>query len=290
MKKTFYFIALLIIVLNCSFYTTNRRLPEANATGITVNLQSRVASPGDDKSFTIVSKKEQWDPKATAIIICDMWDQHWCKGATKRVGELAPHINDVIVAARKKGVLIVHAPSDCMSYYKDATGRKLMQQYAGTTPGYVTGDVKLASEKDVAWPIDQSNEGCDDSPRCEQRNAWTREISTIVIDPKDAISDDGEEIGKLFTDRKIKNVILVGVHTNMCIIHRSFGLRNMTRLGMNVALMRDLTDAMYDHTQWPYVSHFEGVDRMIAYIEKYICPTITSSDITGKSNFSFTKK
>ena len=23
-----------------------------------------------------------WDPKQTAIVICDMWDQHWCQGAT----------------------------------------------------------------------------------------------------------------------------------------------------------------------------------------------------------------
>ena len=32
----------------------------------------------------------RWDPAKTAIIICDMWDQHWCRGATRRVGELAP--------------------------------------------------------------------------------------------------------------------------------------------------------------------------------------------------------
>ena len=23
----------------------------------------------------------KWEPKQTAIVICDMWDQHWCQGA-----------------------------------------------------------------------------------------------------------------------------------------------------------------------------------------------------------------
>ena len=45
----------------------------------------------------------------------------------------------------------------------------------------------------------------------------------------------------------------MGVHTNMCVIGRSFGLRNMVRLGMNVVLMRDMTDTMYDSKQWPEV-------------------------------------
>ena len=47
----------------------------------------------------------QWDPAQTAVIICDMWNQHWCQGATRRVGELAPAMNKAVAAARAKGVL-----------------------------------------------------------------------------------------------------------------------------------------------------------------------------------------
>lgn len=32
------------------------------------------------------------------------------------------------------------------------------------------------------------------------------------------------------------------VHTNMCVLGRPFGLRQLSRLGKNVALVRDLTD------------------------------------------------
>ena len=58
----------------------------------------------------------------TAIIICDMWNQHWCRGATRRVGELAPAMNRAVAAARAKGVLIIHSPSSCMDAYKGHPG------------------------------------------------------------------------------------------------------------------------------------------------------------------------
>src|SRR5262245_52936188 len=52
----------------------------------------------------------QWAPSRTAAVICDMWDQHWCKSTTARVGELAPRINQVISELRRRGVLIIHCP------------------------------------------------------------------------------------------------------------------------------------------------------------------------------------
>jgi len=61
----------------------------------------------------------------------------------------------------------------------------------------------------------------------------------------------------------------------------------MVRLGMNVALMRDMTDTMYDSTSSPFVSHFTGNSLMHAYIEKNVCPTMTSSDFTNKKQFRF---
>ncbi|GHT38939.1 hypothetical protein AGMMS49965_03670 [Bacteroidia bacterium] len=73
----------------------------------------------------------------------------------------------------------------------------------------------------------------------------------------------------------------------MCIIARSFGLRTMKRIGMNVVVMRDLTDPSYNHERAPYVDHFAGLDLMIEYIETYICPSILSTDFTEKKQFKF---
>src|SRR4051812_32741246 len=74
-----------------------------------------------------IEKKTDWDPKKTALIICDMWDDHWCKGAASRVVELAPSLNQTVKAARAKGVFIIHAPSSVTAYYKDTPQRKRAQ-------------------------------------------------------------------------------------------------------------------------------------------------------------------
>jgi type 1 glutamine amidotransferase len=51
--------------------------------------------------------------------------------------------------------------------------------------------------------------------------------------------------------------------------------------------MRDMTDAMYNPKQWPEVSHFTGNSLICEYIEKYVCPTVVSSDFTGQKQFRF---
>ena len=79
----------------------------------------------------------------------------------------------------------------------------------------------------------------------------------------------------------------MGVHENMCIINRPFALRNMVSLGMNTAVMRDLTDTMYDSKEPPGVSHFTGNSLMTEYIETYIASSVVSTDFTGKKQFRF---
>jgi len=219
-----------------------------------------------------------------------MWDQHWCKGATHRVAELAQRVNQFIAEARKKGLLIVHAPSATVSHYQDHPARERAQSAPKATdlPPEIGKWCKWidANEKTV-YPIDQSDGGCDCQPRCKGGKPWRKQIDTIHITDVDAISDSGEEVWNLFEQRGIKNVIILGVHTNMCVLGRPFGLRNMARYGKNVVLVRDLTDTMYNHRMPPYVSHFTGTDLIVEHVEKFICPTITSSVFTGQLPFHF---
>ena len=293
MKKTAFLLRLsLLLSFQIAMIYVNAQSKNIS-TQLRISMEKRMPSDSMKGETIIANDIQEWDPKETAIIICDMWDKHWCKGATDRVGEMAPVINDVITAARNKGALIVHAPSDCMDYYKNYPGRKMAQKYKSKRAQRLLNDDSLLdslpTEKNAIWPIDQSNGGCDCFPVCKQGPPWPwkRQIDAITIAENDAISDAGVEIAGLFEQKKIKNVILIGVHTNMCVIGRSFGLRSMVKLGLNVVLMRDLTDVMYDPKQAPYVSHFTGNSLMAEYIEKYVCPTILSTDFTGKDEFKF---
>jgi putative heme-binding domain-containing protein len=257
----------------------------------TLVLHARLREPAPGGAgFTVREKTRSWDPAKTAIIICDMWNQHWCKGATRRVGELAPVMNRTVKAARDRGVLIIHAPSSCMDTYKDHPARKraMSAPKAANLPSDIVGwcDRIPAEEKGV-YPVDQADGGCDDGPQCPGGSPWRSEIAAIEIHDQDAISDSGVEIWNLLESRGINHVMLMGVHTNMCVLGRPFGLRQLARHGKDVVLVRDLTDTMYNSRSWPYVSHFEGTSRIIEHIEKYVCPTIISTDLTSQPAFVF---
>lgn len=260
-----------------------------DAKTLVLHARFREPVPGGT-TFTIKEKTLKWDPAKTAIIVCDMWNQHWCKGATRRVGELAPAMNRTVKAARDQGVLIIHAPSSCMDAYKDhpARQRALNAPKAANLPNDIAGWCdRIPAEEQGVYPIDQSDGGCDDGPQCPGGSPWKSEIAAIAIDDEDAISDSGVEIWNLLASRGIDHVMLMGVHTNMCVLGRPFGLRQLARHGKDVVLVRDHTDTMYNSRGWPYVSHVEGTKRIIEHIEKYVCPTVVSTDITGQPAFAF---
>ena len=51
--------------------------------------------------------------------------------------------------------------------------------------------------------------------------------------------------------------------------------------------IRNMTDTMYNPERPPGVDHFTGTDLVIEHIEKFWCPSFTSTDITGKKAFRF---
>lgn len=238
----------------------------------------------------------RWEASKTAFIICDMWDDHWCKGAARRVGELAGPMNRMIAKARQQGAFIIHAPSTCTGFYKDSPARKRAQQAPfAKSPAPLSEQDRWGTKwcwpdpaREPDLPIDDSDMGCDCADKCTIREAWTRQIATIDIDPAvDAITDDGQETVNLLASRKIEHVVLLGVHLNMCVLGRPFAIRQMVHQGRDVALVRDMTDTMYNHEKHPRVDHFTGTDLVVGHIEKHWCPSFESTDITGAAPFRF---
>lgn len=242
--------------------------------------------PGKDQ-WRVVETPTRWDPAGTAVIICDMWNQHWCRGASDRVAEMAPRMNQLISELRGRGVLIIHCPSQTMKFYEGTPGRKLAQSAPkAATAGQPSGWAALDRSREPPLPIDDSDGGCDDIPRCKEAVPWTREIATLEIKPGDAITDSVEAYNLMHV-RGIANVMILGVHQNMCVLGRPFSIRQMVRYGQNVVLVRDMTDSMYNSRRRPYVDHFAGNDLVTWHIEKYWCPTITSDQILGGKPFRF---
>jgi nicotinamidase-related amidase len=277
--------AVLIVMAGCGGTTT--QVPGAAAMELT--LRSRTAAGPSER-------KVAWDAKRTAFVLCDLWDDHWCRSAAARVVELAGPVNRFLHEVRARGALVVHAPSTTTGFYNDHPARKRAQSAPRSeTPVPLSKEPRWGTawcwpdaSREGPLPIDDSDMGCDCPAKCTIREAWTRQIAGVDIDPdRDALTDDGQELWNLLQARGIEHVVLLGVHLNMCVLGRPFAIRQMVKLGKSVALVRDLTDTMYDPRMRPNVSHFEGTEKVVEHVERYWCPSFASPELVGGAPFRF---
>jgi len=217
------------------------------------------------------------DPARTAVVVCDMWDDHWCKSASARCAELAKAADPVLKACRDRGMTIIHCPSDTMKFYEDHPARKRMLAVEKATPP------KSKDLPNPPLPVDDSDGGCDDEKPAKMFKAWTRQHAAIAIDAdRDYVTDSGAEVYSLMAAKKLDTLIVMGVHTNMCVLNRTFAIKQMVKWGKTVYLVRDLTDAMYNPKMKPFVTHQRGTEMIVEFIEEHWCPTIESKHLLGK--------
>lgn len=251
----------------------------------TVNETQTVADPatGVAKTVTVtraipVNVTYEIDPTKCAVVVCDLWDDHWCKSAAKRCGELAKQTEPVLKACRDKGMTIIHCPSDTMAFYKDHPARKRALETKAVAPPRYKDDVLPPP-----LPVDDSDGGCDDEKPAKSFKAWTRQHAAITIDEKkDYVTDSGAEVYSIMKGKGIDTLFVLGVHTNMCVLNRSFAIKQMVKWNVRTFLVRDLTDAMYNPKMKPFVDHDKGTQLIIAFIEANWCPTVESKALLGK--------
>ena len=274
------------IILALITATSSTTVAQSNDV-IRFEVRTQVETAAKSGTFEIVTEERRWAPDKTAVVICDMWDQHWCKGATARVAEMAPRMNETVGHLRDRGVLIIHAPSNTLDHYKGTAQRRRAEDAPEiNTKVPLQHWCSLDESRESPLPIDDSDGGCDCTPQCKHGSPWKRQIEAIDIEEPDAITDSAEAF-YLMKQQGIENVFVMGVHTNMCVLGRPFSIRQMRLQGQNVVLVRDLTDSMYNSRMRPFVSHFVGTDLVVEHIEKYWAPTTTSAALVDGVAFHF---
>ena len=287
-----------IVGLSC--FCATSRFSQGDEMELKLRYQTE-SSPGTGRFHGLT--REVWNPSETAVIVCDVWDLHHSQNAVRRLEEFAPRLDEVLQEARSRERrsstrrAIAWLPTRIIRRGSGPSTRRGPPNCPTTSSLVFAHSGRGASR----LSLDQSDGGDDDDPEEHQawaakleqlgRNPgspWQRQSDLITIDAEaDFISDRGDEVWSILEQRGIKNVILTGVHVNMCVLGRPFGLRQMARNGKNVVLMRDMTDTMYNPARWPYVSHFTGNDLIVSHIERFVCPTITSDQLIGGEAFRF---
>lgn len=243
-----------------------------------LRARSRVASATGTTGP--VERTLEWDPRQTAVIVCDMWDMHYCRAAERRIDEMVPRMNRMLEAARRRGITVIHAPSGTMGFYAERAERlRMTAAWTAEPPAPIGGWRDLDPAREGTWPIDDAELPCDDPTIDSSPRPATREHPGIQMCDGDGVSDSAGEIYGFCRAKGISNLAYVGVHTNRCVIGRPFGIRQMVDLGMNVVLVRDLTDAVYDPRKWPFVSHERGTELVVEHIERYWCPSILAEEL-----------
>ena len=79
--------------------------------------------------------------------------------------------------------------------------------------------------------------------------------STLAIAPEDAvIEDNAQEMINVLAHRQIRHIAYLGVHENMCIMHRSQAIEATLSWGYDVALIRGLARGLVGARQHQHLS------------------------------------
>jgi hypothetical protein len=237
----------------------------SSAGPITLHLQSRDPASGEIRSTT-----ETVDPSKVGVVVVDMWNWHWCKTSTMRVAALVPRMKHVLAAAHDMGMSIFWCPSD------------VVDNYVGTPQHEAAMNVKLLplpKMDELNCPSAPDGGGCTcGKERCVVNYGWDGMHPDLQMYEGDTMPNDLETLYSLCKERGLTHIIYMGVHTQICLLGKSIGLRNMKRAGFHCILARDLTDAHGKYDPSAGITPDQFTAQVVAHFEKYLSPTINFAD------------
>src|SRR5207248_503887 len=186
---------------------TNR--PKVPGT-LRLHIRERREEPAGSGKLKVVERTVNWKASETAIIVCDMWDDHHCKIAAQRVGVMAPRMNQVLTAARDRGVMVIFAPSETMNIYAGSLYRKRMEQAKPVKPPVPIGKRCDRDPEGEPKTLPEDTElDCDDAELGPVVRRHARQHAGLDIIGFDGISDNGQEIYNFCAQHGIKNIVLM---------------------------------------------------------------------------------
>jgi nicotinamidase-related amidase/type 1 glutamine amidotransferase len=275
-----------MLVFVCSTGLTSASTAQYKLNSIEVKLQRRDPTDG-----TLTIEKKQIHPAKTAIVVIDMWDRHWCRTYTARVGNLVPRMNRTLDAARKLGIQVVFAPSDVVEFYKDYPQRKAM---------LAIGDRPLPPKttfKPPAQPTGKDCCECGPTQPCKTNSfgRWSRQHPELKIVEGDLIGNcnNQRELLNFCQVRNIDTLIYAGVASNMCVLNRQFGMSNMKQYGPKMMFISDLVQAITANgldpaaktPDWNFTPA-KGSAVIQRYIEKHIAPSFGSRQLIAAAGMN----
>ena len=207
---------------------------------------------------------QDFNPNQTAVIIIDVWDDHWCKYYKELNESLAKRLGPFVDKLRSAGAKIIHSPcgsamptgekklapdvfklSDysCMPYYYGSQARKNAVDCfkKGKAVNY---SKRCQQPGDLFFKGVRQRGGkfCTCIPYCKRPfpRPWTRQHDAINVTDEDYVTDDIIGVSHILHRDKINRILYVGGALNACLIDRPHGMISKYD-GVLSTFIRDLT-------------------------------------------------
>jgi hypothetical protein len=100
----------------------------------------------------------------------------------------------------------------------------------------------------------------------------------LEIDEHDLMPNSRATLYTLAKQQGVTHLLYLGVHTQVCLLGKDIGLRNMKALGFECILGRDLTDSHPDYDPARGIDPDDLTARTVAHFERYLCSTINLAE------------
>ena len=247
-----------------------------------IRLEFRKQTREGNHWKTLVAKEDVLVAK-TAIVVVDMWDKHHCRTAMSEQAKLIEPMNKMLAAARNVGIQVVFAPAEVVEFYRSYPQRKAMLAIPKhRIPDRPALDMPEAPHSGWSYCMCSEDRPCKKHYADWLKHKQQRQHPDLVIADQDLIAncDTTNEVYNLCAERSITTLLYCGIHTNMCVIGRKAGMRALTRAGVRCAIIRDMTEAFHGLPYDPELTPQQVTAEVVEYIERYIGPSIGSSQIS----------
>jgi len=182
------------------------------------------------------------------------------------------------------GIQVVFAPSDVVGFYKNYPQRKAMEAIPAQP---------IPQKTQFNLPAEPSGKDCcecgpDQPCRSKPFGRWRRQHPGLKVAEGDLIGDcnNERELLNLCQQQRIDTLIYMGVASNMCVLHRRFGMLNMKRYGLNIMFVSDLVQAITANGSDPAkkipdlnFTPAKGSALVQRYLEQHLAPSFESRQL-----------
>jgi nicotinamidase-related amidase len=243
----------------------------------TYHLEPQQGLPCHEVHFHYLERTVSIPARETALVLVDVWARHYVDSYLARAEEIVrTRIVPAVVAARRAGVSVVHAP-----------GLNAARNYPQWTRDY--GDNELSPPVPSAdWPPPEfrRREGPYAQYRRPQGPVLTKAIEEVRemgrrIDPSvepqpdDFIVFRGDELHRLCKHHRIVHLFYAGFAANMCLQFKDYGVRAFRARGYHLIVLRDCTTAVESHDT---VADLTGTRQAIRELEMEDLAATTTSN------------